>query len=206
MHRRIHRQPGHRSAADRTSAFRLLPGSAEWQKWAQSRRLGLAESCRSASRRDCCESGQAPVDPWQPYGRHQSFPEADTRRPPTVSARGGKQALMRWPKRDGRPYRGICPETGGERWSRNFAHSQDSAGDHPEMRLPPFDVLSGAGITAGSRKCSGLRSETVQSLEPPSTWIVSSVIQRAASEARKAKTCPTSSGSPMRCRAWMLST
>src|SRR6478752_549773 len=45
-----------------------------------------------------------------------------------------------------------------------------------------------------------------QSFEPPSTWTVSPVIQRASSEARKATTPPISSGCAMRLNAWMPNT
>jgi hypothetical protein len=46
---------------------------------------------------------------------------------------------------------------------------------------------------------------SIQSFEPPSTWTVSPVIQRASSEARKATTPPTSSGSARRFKACMPS-
>src|SRR5208282_3139980 len=41
----------------------------------------------------------------------------------------------------------------------------------------------------------------VQSFEPPSTWMVVPVTQRASSDARKATTDPISAGSAMRCNA-----
>jgi len=44
-----------------------------------------------------------------------------------------------------------------------------------------------------------------QSFEPPSAWMVSPVIHRASSDARKAITPPMSSGCAMRFSAWMPS-
>src|SRR4029077_10125644 len=49
-----------------------------------------------------------------------------------------------------------------------------------------------------------LRSTIVQSLEPPSTWMVSPVIHRASSDARKAMTLPMSLGCARRFSACML--
>src|SRR3954452_19308473 len=48
---------------------------------------------------------------------------------------------------------------------------------------------------------SGCAPGWYQSFEPPSTWMVVPVIQRASSDARKATTDPISAGSAMRCNA-----